>query len=35
VLTNLNIDIDYAKLKAELPAGVEPAHDGMVLTVPA
>lgn len=34
VLTNLNIDIDYAKLKAELPDGVEPAHDGMVLTVP-
>lgn len=35
VLTNLNLDIDYAKLKAELPAGVEPAYDGMVLTVPA
>lgn len=34
VLTNLNIDIDYTKLKAELPDGVEPAHDGMVLRVP-
>ncbi len=31
VLTNLHIDLDYNKLKAELPPGVEPAYDGMVL----
>lgn len=31
VLTNLHIDLDYQKLKAELPAGVEPAFDGMEL----
>ncbi|MEQ8265640.1 MAG: MBL fold metallo-hydrolase [Parvibaculum sp.] len=29
VLTNLHVDLDYATLKAELPAGVEPAFDGM------
>ncbi len=34
VLTNFNIDIDYAKLAAELPPGVEPAYDGMVVTAP-
>src|SRR6266550_8806692 len=34
ILTNLHIDIDYAKLAAELPAGVEPAYDGMILDVP-
>lgn len=28
VLTNLHIDLDYAKLAAELPPGVEPAVDG-------
>lgn len=31
VLTNLHVDLDYARLKAELPAGVEPAYDGMVV----
>ena len=31
VLTNLHIDIDYAELAAQLPAGVEPAYDGMVV----
>lgn len=31
VLTNLHIDLDYDRLKAELPAGVEPAYDNMVL----
>jgi phosphoribosyl 1,2-cyclic phosphate phosphodiesterase len=30
VLTNLHTDLDYAKLAARLPAGVEPAHDQMV-----
>ena len=34
VLTNLHVDLDYAKLKAELPAGVEPAYDGMELEIP-
>ncbi|MEM9572890.1 MAG: MBL fold metallo-hydrolase [Pseudomonadota bacterium] len=28
VLTNLHVDLDYATLKRELPAGVEPAFDG-------
>ncbi len=31
LLTHLHIDIDYDALKAKLPAGVEPAYDGMVL----
>jgi phosphoribosyl 1,2-cyclic phosphate phosphodiesterase len=35
VLTNLHVDLDYVKLKAELPAGVEPAYDGMELRVGA
>jgi phosphoribosyl 1,2-cyclic phosphate phosphodiesterase len=34
VLTNLHVDLDYATLKAELPAGVEPAFDGMELEIP-
>jgi phosphoribosyl 1,2-cyclic phosphate phosphodiesterase len=33
VLTNLHVDLDYARLKAELPAGVEPAFDGMELEI--
>ncbi len=33
VLTNLHIDLDYETLKAELPDHVEPAFDGMVVTV--
>jgi phosphoribosyl 1,2-cyclic phosphate phosphodiesterase len=33
VLTNLHIDLDYETLRNELPPGVEPAYDGMVLTV--
>lgn len=28
VLTNMHIDMDYAPLKARLPAGVEPGYDG-------
>ncbi|HEX4768980.1 MAG TPA: MBL fold metallo-hydrolase [Lichenihabitans sp.] len=31
ILTNLHNDLDYRALCAELPAGVVPAHDGMVL----
>ena len=33
VLTNMHIDLDYATLAAEVPAGVTPAYDGMVLDV--
>ncbi len=35
VLTNLHTDLDYATLAARLPEGVVPAHDGLVLTLPA
>lgn len=34
VLTHMHIDLDYATLKAELPEGVEPAYDGMVIELP-
>jgi phosphoribosyl 1,2-cyclic phosphate phosphodiesterase len=33
VLTNLHVDLDYRKLRAELPEGVEPAFDGMELEI--
>jgi phosphoribosyl 1,2-cyclic phosphate phosphodiesterase len=33
VLTNMHIDLDYETLKRELPDGVEPAYDGMVIRV--
>jgi phosphoribosyl 1,2-cyclic phosphate phosphodiesterase len=29
ILTNMHIDLDYEQLRGELPAGVEPAFDGM------
>ena len=32
ILTNLHVDLDYETLRAELPPGVEPAFDGMVIT---
>lgn len=32
ILTNLHIDMDYETLRRELPSGVEPAYDGMVIT---
>jgi len=31
VVTNLHVDLDYRTLMKELPAGVEPAYDGMVI----
>lgn len=31
ILTNLHIDLDYETLRRELPAGVEPAYDGMAI----
>ncbi len=33
ILTHMHIDLDYATLRRELPQGVEPAYDGMVLEV--
>jgi phosphoribosyl 1,2-cyclic phosphate phosphodiesterase len=33
ILTNLHSDLDYAELKARLPAHVEPAYDGMTIRV--
>lgn len=33
VLTHLGETLDYRRLAARLPAGVEPAHDGLVLAV--
>jgi len=32
-LTNMHIDLDYAELARRLPAGVEPAYDGLTLDV--
>lgn len=31
ILTHMHIDLDYEKLRRELPANVEPAYDGMVV----
>lgn len=31
ILTHMHIDLDYETLRQSLPAGVEPAYDGMVL----
>lgn len=33
ILTNMHIDMDYETLRAELPAGVEPAYDGLKLAL--
>jgi phosphoribosyl 1,2-cyclic phosphate phosphodiesterase len=33
ILTNMHIDLDYATLAARLPAGVEPAVDGLRFTI--
>ncbi len=34
VLTNMHIDLDYETLRRQLPPGVEPAYDGMVIELP-
>jgi phosphoribosyl 1,2-cyclic phosphate phosphodiesterase len=34
VLTHMSHRVDYARLAAMLPAGVEPGYDGMVLDIP-
>jgi phosphoribosyl 1,2-cyclic phosphate phosphodiesterase len=33
ILTNMHVDLDYAKLAAELPEGVVPAYDGMTISI--
>jgi phosphoribosyl 1,2-cyclic phosphate phosphodiesterase len=33
ILTNMHIDMDYETLLQELPPGVEPAYDGMTISV--
>jgi len=33
VLTNMHVDLDYATLQRELPAGIEPAYDGMKIVL--
>jgi phosphoribosyl 1,2-cyclic phosphate phosphodiesterase len=33
ILTNMHVDMDYDVLVRELPRGVEPAYDGMVLSL--
>ncbi len=35
ILTNMHIDLDYDTVLAETPDHVEPAYDGMTLTLPA
>jgi phosphoribosyl 1,2-cyclic phosphate phosphodiesterase len=34
VLTHMDQSLDYAELSAELPTGVEPGHDGLVIELP-
>jgi phosphoribosyl 1,2-cyclic phosphate phosphodiesterase len=34
VITNMHIDLDHARLSADLPPGVIPAHDGLTLDIP-
>ena len=33
ILTNMHTDLDYEALRAQLPANVEPAYDGMRIEV--
>jgi phosphoribosyl 1,2-cyclic phosphate phosphodiesterase len=33
ILTNMHVDMDFESLKRELPPGVEPAYDGMILSL--
>ena len=33
VITNMHIDLDFDTLRRELPAGIEPAYDGLELTL--
>ena len=33
ILTNMHMDLDYAALAGQLPAGVEPAYDGLMFQI--
>jgi phosphoribosyl 1,2-cyclic phosphate phosphodiesterase len=33
ILTNMHVDLDFEALRRELPAGVEPAYDGMTVSI--
>jgi phosphoribosyl 1,2-cyclic phosphate phosphodiesterase len=35
ILTNMHVDLDHATVDAETPAHITPAHDGMVIELPA
>lgn len=35
IVTNLHTDLDFETLRRELPEGVEPAHDGLTVELPA
>jgi phosphoribosyl 1,2-cyclic phosphate phosphodiesterase len=35
ILTNLHTDLDFERLRRELPGGVEPAYDGLTIELPA
>ena len=35
IITNMHVDLDHATLLAETPAHITPAHDGMVIDLPA
>ncbi len=35
ILTNMHVDLDHATVDAETPAHITPAHDGMVIDLPA
>ena len=33
VITNMHVDLDFATLQRELPKGIEPAYDGLKLSI--
>ena len=33
VLTNMHVDMDYEAIAGETPENVEPAYDGMIITI--
>jgi phosphoribosyl 1,2-cyclic phosphate phosphodiesterase len=33
-MTHMGLDLDWAWMRANLPDGIEPGYDGMVLEVP-
>lgn len=33
IVTNMHVDLDYETLRRELPSGVEPAYDGLQITI--